>query len=513
MERARAHPMAKRTLKHFPRRLQTLQWRFLLSYMVVTVLTVLALPTISMMLGFISLVRTPDLPQQVASGLGPTFSQTVVLYLIRDPIDRVGLENWLLDAVADGQVKGVWLSGSPSGTSQMAVMDASGHVIATTSSSTMPMDTLLMPQLTVPQQRVLHAALSGDESPRDLATPEMHGRSLIAVPIKASGRVIGVLALDLDVGAIPTTYLLRSARYLLGVSLVLTAVTAPIGLIFGFVISHGMVRRLRRITRAVDTWSHGDFSTTVHDRSADELGQLARDLDQMADEVRSLLESRQQLAVVEERNRLARDLHDSVKQQLFAAGMQVAAAHSLAERDLAAAKTHLAEAEQLIDRTKKELSVLIHELRPTALGDQGLVPALRELGDDWARSSGIIVVVRAQGEQATPLDVEQALFRVAQEALSNVTRHSDATTVDVRVAWDGDVVTLAITDDGHGFDAALRSGKGVGLASMTERVESLGGTLLVSSDTTGTRVEAHVPIPGPDQRDPTDRAIEEGVGG
>ena len=491
---------ARRVLPRVPRRFRTLRWRFALSYMLVTVLTVMLLPIVYSLASYILFIRSPDVPRNMAGGLQGE-AQFAVPYLTSDPVDRAGLRSWLVDFDSNGRVQGngsfadMWISGPPYGTSQMAVVDTTGRVVATTSEGEMPAGSLLAPRLTPAGQRVLRAALSGDKRRQDLATPEVHGRSWVAVPISVPNHGIGALVLDFDVAAMQSSFLPRSAQGLLGFVLLISLGAGFIGLIFGFVISRGMTRRLGRIARAAEAWSRGDFTASARDPSADELGQLARDLDRMADQVRSLLDTRQQLAVVEERNRLARDLHDSVKQQIFAVGMQVAAADELAERNPTEVKSHLASAGQLIGQAKQELNALIQELRPAALGDRGLVPALRELCGDWSRGGEIAATVRSHGERPAPLDVEQALFRVAQEALSNVARHSGATTVDVRVAWDDGTLTLAISDNGHGFDTAYRDGKGVGLGSMTERVEALGGTLLVASGAKGTRIEAQVPLP------------------
>jgi NarL family two-component system sensor histidine kinase LiaS len=144
---------------------------------------------------------------------------------------------------------------------------------------------------------------------------------------------------------------------------------------------------------------------------------------------------------------------------------------------------------------QRELTALILQLRPAALADRGLATALREYYADWSRQTGIHAEMRTQGEQSAPLEVEQALWRVAQEALATVARHSGATTVDLHLAWTGDELTLAIKDDGHGFDGAASEPHGIGLRSMRERMEVLGGMLLVASTSQGTRVEARLPLP------------------
>jgi NarL family two-component system sensor histidine kinase LiaS len=286
--------------------------------------------------------------------------------------------------------------------------------------------------------------------------------------------------------------------------LLLITVVSGIGVFTGAVISANLRGRLRRIARAADAWSQGDFSIAVRDGAGDELGQLARDLNRMAEQIQTLLATRQELAVVEERNRLARDLHDTVKQHVFANALLVRAARKQMERDPATAQRHLQDAEELAAQTQQELIALIHALRPAAIADKGLVAVLREDADDWSRRMSIAVELRVQGERTTPLDVEDTLLRVAQEALANVARHSGAQGVSMRLAWEEEQVCLTIHDDGGGFDLDKVEGKGLGLASMRERVEALGGTLaIVSGAGSGTTVEAHVPIVLPGAPSPT----------
>jgi two-component system, NarL family, sensor histidine kinase LiaS len=287
-------------------------------------------------------------------------------------------------------------------------------------------------------------------------------------------------------------------------TLLIITVIALIGVVTGAMISANLHVRVAHIARAAEAWSQGDFSVVVRDKAGDELGQLARDLNRMAEQIQTLLTSRQALAVVEERNRLARDLHDTVKQHVFANALLVRAARKQLARDPHAAEAHLAEAEDLADQTQQELIELIRALRPAALADKGLVAVLRSYVDDWSRQMSIAVDMRVLGERATPLEIEDALLRVAQEALANVVRHSGAQAVQVRLAWDGSQVSLAVQDDGSGFDLAQAEGQGVGLASMRERVEALGGTLCLSSSPSGTSLETTVPfaplgsVPRPD---------------
>ncbi len=267
-----------------------------------------------------------------------------------------------------------------------------------------------------------------------------------------------------------------------------------IGTLTGLLITRNVTRRLRRITQAAEAWSHGVFAVEVRDPTRDEIGQLGQDLNGMAERLHNLLATREELAAIEERNRLARDLHDSIKQNVFAIALLAGAARSHLPPDTLPTQTYLAEAEALAEQTRQDLTALIRELRPARLEDKGLAVVLREYAEDWSRRMGIAVVTQVQGERVIALDIEEALFRVAQEALANIAHHSGATHVTIHLMWDGAQVRLTITDDGAGFDVAHAKGRGVGLASMRERVSAHIGTLHIASAAGATTVEATVPL-------------------
>ncbi len=286
-------------------------------------------------------------------------------------------------------------------------------------------------------------------------------------------------------------------RIALGVlvsAVLLTPVFGLLGTLFGYAWTRWLTGRLRRLSDIVDAWGRGDLEVVARDTSDDEIGQLARKLNRMAEQLQMLLETRRELAIVQERQRLARDLHDAVKQQVFATAMQLGAAQAVVDDDPGAARDLIVGAEQLVNQTQQELTTLIRELRPAALTDKGLAAALAGAVDDWSRRTKIAAELRVQGERETPLIVEQALFRVAQEALANVSRHSRATSIEVRLAWDLDGLTLTVTDNGRGFDFEGVDGKGLGLSSMRERVEAIGGAFSIGSTSRGTRVEARVTL-------------------
>ena len=217
----------------------------------------------------------------------------------------------------------------------------------------------------------------------------------------------------------------------------------------------------------------------------------ARDRNQqLVDELQETQQKLRELAVVEERNRLARDLHDSVKQQVFAISMQLSAARSsLSESDTAYAS--VSQAEKLAQQAGAELTTLIHQLRPPGLERRSLADAIREQVGAWSRQNNVAAELDV-ADVSVDLNTEQALFRVLQEALANVARHSHANRASITLTTENNCVILRIEDNGLGYDTEKIT-KGIGLDSMNERLAALNGTLEVSSrQSQGTIVTATV---------------------
>ena len=211
----------------------------------------------------------------------------------------------------------------------------------------------------------------------------------------------------------------------------------------------------------------------------------------LVEELQSAQQKLRDLAVIEERNRLARDLHDSIKQQVFAISMQLGAARALLDKENQAYGP-VAEAERLARQAGAELTTLIRELRPAGLESKTLAEALQEYVTAWSRQNGIAADLKIDHGVSLPLPGDETLFRVTQEALANVARHSNARHVTVELANQDDEIVLRIEDDGVGFDLSQVE-RGVGLDSMRERLETVGGHLNVSSGTSsGTRIVAAV---------------------
>jgi NarL family two-component system sensor histidine kinase LiaS len=340
--------------------------------------------------------------------------------------------------------------------------------------------------------RLIGQALAG--TGEILGLPD--GIVLAVEPITGEGEeVVGALYVRLVRNALfPGTFLGGTLQILGIATAAFTVAAIVVGTFAGLAMARGFIRRLRSLDAATRAWGAGDFSAKVHDNSPDEIGQLTRRMGRMAEQVQGLLRTRQDLATLEERNRLARDLHDSVKQQVFAATMTLGAAKTLRAQDPDSAWQKVDEAMDLSLQAQQELTGLIYELRPVLLEGRDLAAALREYGARWSRQSGMAFSMDARGERDIPAEVEQALFRVAQESLSNVSRHSDASRVRLKLLGTRHVVMLEIADDGRGFDPATTA-PGMGLSTMRERVERVGGTLAVDCRPGGgTRVLARCKI-------------------
>lgn len=220
----------------------------------------------------------------------------------------------------------------------------------------------------------------------------------------------------------------------------------------------------------------------------------------LAVESSRLREQREQAAAAAERNRLARDLHDSVTQALFSATLVAEVLPQIGERDADLAREGLEELGALTRGALAEMRTMLLELRPTAVVETRLSDLVRQLTDAITSRAGMLVSQSIDPSPTLPPDVHVTFYRVAQEALNNVLKHAGATRVAVSLvasppadieepgAWQGQL-TLSIADDGQGFDGRSQEPDHLGLGIMRERAETIGGELKLESEPgRGTRV-------------------------
>jgi NarL family two-component system sensor histidine kinase LiaS len=284
-----------------------------------------------------------------------------------------------------------------------------------------------------------------------------------------------------------------------------------VGGISGFLESRSFRRRMQTFHEATLWWARGRLGHRIAVEDADDemeelagaLNRMAERLEQQKSTLERLVEKNEQLyrqaaglAALEERQRLARELHDSVSQQLFALGMTAGAAGRLMAVDPERARPLVAQTEEMAAKAQAEMRALLLQLRPVELNGRALCEALERFLHDVCPRHGIRYDLDVEGGQDLSDEIETHLFRVLQEAVSNVIRHASAKLLQVRLVREGAQVTLIVRDDGVGFDPqAVRDGS-YGLRSIRERMEGIGGACeLRSSPDAGTEVRVTVPVP------------------
>jgi two-component system nitrate/nitrite sensor histidine kinase NarX len=195
-----------------------------------------------------------------------------------------------------------------------------------------------------------------------------------------------------------------------------------------------------------------------------------------------LYEHAQALAVLEERQKLARNLHDAINQSLFSAGLIAEVLPRLWEREPEEARRSLEDLRRLTRGALAEMRSLLVELRPSALTDTDLGDLLRLLGNAFTGRTNVPVTVTVSGEGTLPAEAQIVLYRICQEALNNIAKHAKASAVEIDVRHDPGTLELHIRDDGRGFDSSEETPPGhYGLSMMRERAETVGARLTVVS--------------------------------
>jgi signal transduction histidine kinase len=240
----------------------------------------------------------------------------------------------------------------------------------------------------------------------------------------------------------------------------------------------------------------------------DKPGELSQEdmriIDLFADQAAMIIEhvrlqhQAEQLAVLEERQRLARELHDSVTQALYSVTLYADAARmAFSAKKWDALETNLEEVRNMAREAMYDMRLLVFELRPFMLETEGLVSVLRARLAAVEDRAGLKSEVLVDGERRLPVAMEEELYRIAQEGLNNVVKHAAAKHVRIHIAYDENSVSLEMIDDGLGFDTKMadQSG-GFGLQGIKERVQRLEGSLEIeSAPGKGTRLLVHVPVP------------------
>jgi len=507
---------------------RSLRWRLTLSYTLVTISALLVVELIVMVLLMSYFVNNLDLtPENLISNLRAEWTPKVHQFFSEEPPDVDGLRKYLED------VQGSVMSSRPllipgNLEVEMKAQDFLSFYYLLDDRTLVD----AIPHDIVPDEmigeKIPYNFLSGLENPLRAALSGIEDENLLYEKVNPGNRIIGAIPIfrfeSVDAVVIPKADdgpMLDVERNLVGVIifttarfpweflpmkevftyigrslLIFTLFTGILGSIFGMMTASGLTKRLSHVSQAAHDWSLGDFSVMVRDTNDDEIGKLTNDLNSMAEQLENLLDRKLELSVLEERNRLARDLHDSVKQQAFAASAQLGAAKAHFNHSPEKAMSHLIEAEQLVGKIRQELTDLIQELRPVEMKGKGLINAVEDYAEDWCSRNDIETNIHVRGERSLSLGVEKSIFRIIQEALANVAWHSNADEVRVLLDFRSESLIMTIRDNGDGFIPDQIRKNGVGLKSMRERAELIGGILNIESQLEqGTTVILRYPYP------------------
>jgi len=284
----------------------------------------------------------------------------------------------------------------------------------------------------------------------------------------------------------------------------------------GFKDSIGMTHRLRSLSLIITRYAQGEYGVRAYDYSGDEdelsrifsemneLGEKmdnqVQSLERLADENAELAKMTHNSAVIEERQRLARDLHDSVSQQLFALSMMAEAAVKQMDTKPELAKGQIADVAAAAHHAQAEMRALLLHLRPVYLAGESLIEGIGKLTEEIAGRNEIGFQLDLPVDEVALSDaVEEHVFRIVQEALSNILRHSEATHIKLRVTNDEERLFIHIADNGKGFllDEQIEKKTSLGLQTMKERAEEVGGSFSIRSQINeGTYIDIRVPLKG-----------------
>jgi len=289
--------------------------------------------------------------------------------------------------------------------------------------------------------------------------------------------------------------------------LAIIGVAVIFGTIIGIAIGWYWKVRLHQIDRKLDQIVKGQ-KLSLDDEPYQELDSIEKRMYQLQDKFRNQAEHAQRLAteraherevslqeiVVQERNRLARELHDSVSQQLFAASMMMSAVNEINPPEDKKLKQQLGMVEKMIHQSQLEMRALLLHLRPVALKGKSLKEGVEELLLELTEKVQMVVDVKVE-EFRVDKGVEDQLFRILQESLSNTLRHAKASQLQVLLIERDDTVILRVEDNGIGFKLEQVKTSSYGMQNMRERAYEVGGTFkVISVPGEGTKLEVKVPV-------------------
>lgn len=294
-----------------------------------------------------------------------------------------------------------------------------------------------------------------------------------------------------------------------GMSLIVFLFSFIVHLVAGYNENRLLKKRLEDLSTYITILARGNLSQRMKDGGDDEIGTITRDLNELANKIQKQVSTLQKMAkekteladqahtaaAIEERQRLARDLHDAVSQQLFALSMMSSASLRLLDRDVEAAKKQMEEVATMAVKAQGEMRALLLHLRPVHLSGDPLDVGVRKLVNELQDKSGIHFDLDMKEWVELPKSIEDHLFRMIQEGLSNALRHAEASTIKIQLYEKNHDLYVHLRDNGQGFDMTDEKKSSYGLNTMQERCEEIGGTMKITSQRgEGTALDVRIPL-------------------
>ncbi|MFD1850015.1 sensor histidine kinase [Oceanobacillus bengalensis] len=278
----------------------------------------------------------------------------------------------------------------------------------------------------------------------------------------------------------------------------------------GFKTSGNYKSRLDAMSVLITQYSNGNYDSYIQSMEKDEITRITNELNElgkklqsqvkslqrMADEKADFAKSAHKAAVIEERQRIARDLHDAVSQQLFALTMMSEAAVKQLEKKPEIAKIQMQDVADSALQAQTEMRALLLHLRPVHLSGESLPVGINKLINELKQRSRVNFQVSIPKDLKVSETIEEHVFRIIQESFSNILRHANATEVNLDISKKSKELFVHIRDNGEGFDVTVNADRktSYGLKTMRERSEELGGTFSVRSNTNeGTYIDIRIP--------------------
>ena len=493
-------------------RFQRLRWKLTWSHTWVAAVTFLIIAMVVLVLLMVALGFNPlkgDLEvfnTIVAPVMKDDIRPITTAHLRNQPVDSAALQADLEQILGNEPLT---TTASPFEIDQFAtvfVLDAQQHLLASTPQfAALPPDGRFFDpaRLTGDDSLVslIEAVYAGEPSydqPYPHVTPEALYLVFVERLLDEAGRLLGIEIVIVRTPT-PATIVLLVFGVVVGGLLIFTLFAAGVGTLFGWRTARGLSGRLARLSHTTAAWGQGNFEQTIEDPEQDEIGKLGRNLNRVATELQTLLADKEKIAVLEERDRMARELHDTLAQGVAGLVLQLEAVkYHLEMAEIPESQVIVSEAATQARDALHKARAAIDDLRTAAIFAPEFVEGIAQRTQRFQATNGISVELVAQLPDNLLLQPALSLHarRATAEMLANVARHAEATRVWLRLYLDDGCLLIEVEDDGVGFeaDAAVQPGH-YGIIGLKERARLTGGRLSIESVLEkGTTVQLRLPL-------------------